>query len=78
LTASAMAVAAKSQLQQLLTSKSALAMGGVGALFAGLFGLGGGLLGSALQKRGSNNTYISYNSISNGMIEEKQTDGDPD
>ncbi|KAJ3054279.1 hypothetical protein HK097_002216 [Rhizophlyctis rosea] len=78
LTAASLGLAARSQLQQLLTSKSALAMGGVGALFAGLFGAAGGLLGSALSKRGSNNTYISYNSISNGMIEEKQTDGDAD
>lgn len=68
--AAALGIAAQSAAQNLISSKVGAATAAAG-IFSGLFGLAGGLLGSALSKKGSSNTYISYNSISNGMIEEK-------
>jgi len=76
--AAALAIAAKSAAQNLVTSKSALAMGGIGAAFAGLFGAIGGAIAGAAGKRGNQNTYISYNSFSNSGMKEKESDDEED
>jgi hypothetical protein len=74
--AAAMGLAAQSAAQNIISSNAAAAIGAAG-IFSGLFGLAGGVLGGTLGKKGSSNTYISYNSISNGMIKEKDGD-EPD
>ncbi|KAJ3023854.1 hypothetical protein HDV00_001084, partial [Rhizophlyctis rosea] len=75
--AASMGIAAQTAAQNIISSNAAKAIGAAG-FFSGLFGLAGGLLGGHLGKKGSGNTYISYNSILKGMIKEKDTNNEAD
>ena len=77
ISAAALGLAASNSAQNVLSNNVGKAIG-VGAAFAGLFGAIGGAIGNAIGKKGNQNTYISYNSYSNGGMKEKESDDEED
>jgi len=75
--AAALGLAAQSAAQNIISSNVAGAVA-AGGIFSGLFGAIGGAIAGALGKKANQNTYISYNSFSNGSLKEKETDNEED
>src|SRR6478609_5268284 len=77
ISAGALGLAAQNAAQNLISNNAAKVIG-VGALFAAAFGGIAGAIAGAFNKKGNQNTYISYNSYSNGGMKERESSDEED